>query len=176
VRREIYAAMIFLWLTLPALAVGSECNSGALPPGARRVLQKQFSNWRIVTISDLSADDRDFWSENQGGKCPGLIQGNFVTAHSFAISLIREDQGGLLQTLVLLERSPNRYVLHTLSPASKTTVPNVLLKFPPGKYRDAEQTRSVQTHFDAVAYIKLEAAGTLYYKAPDGFKSLEISE
>jgi hypothetical protein len=105
-----------------------------------------------------------------------MIEGNFAIPHSFAVSLIRRENGTLLQTVILLEPSQDGYGLRTLSKASKTTVPNVLLKFPPGTYKDAEQTRSVQTKFDGVAYIKLEAAGTLYYTTPQGFKSLEISE
>lgn len=51
------------------------------------------------------------------------------------------------------------YVLRTLSVASKIAVPNVLMKFPLGTYKDAEQTHLVQTKFDGVAYIKLEASG-----------------
>jgi len=46
------------------------------------------------------------------------------------------------------------YVLRTLSAASKIAVANVLMKFPFGTYKDAEQTHVVQTKFDGVAYIK----------------------
>jgi len=127
-------------------------------------------------VSDLSSDDQKLWAENYEDKCPGVVEGNFATPRSFAVTLIRQEKAVLVQTLVLVESVQDRYVLRTLSAASQTAAPNVLLKFPPGTYRDAEQTRSVQTKLDGVAYIKLEAAGTLYYKTPQGFKSLEISE
>ena len=175
-RRVIYLAVILFGIAPATSAAEKECDSRDLPRVARKVLVQHLPNWRIVTVSDLSPDDQRLWSENHEGKCPGVIEGNFTTVHSFAVSLIRQEHATLLQILVLLEQSHNGYILRTLSGASRTAVPNILLKFPPGKYRDAEQTRSVQTKFDGVAYIKLEAEGTLYYKAKEGFKSLEISE
>jgi hypothetical protein len=153
-----------------------ECGSNSLPPAAQTLLAQRFPTWTLVTPSDLSPDDQKLWSENYGDQCPGVIEGNFAIEHSFAVSLIHKENATLLQTLVLIELSQHGYALRTLSEASTTAVPNVLLKFPPGTYKDAERTRSVQTKFDGVAYIKLEAAGTLYYKTGQGFKSLEISE
>jgi len=52
----------------------------------------------------------------------------------------------------------------------------VIRKIPPGRYSDAERTRSVRTRFDGIALEKLEAAGTLYYKTKSGFRRLDISE
>ena len=175
-QRTIYLAVILLGLMSGTRAVAKECGSNALPPAAQKLLGQRLMSWKIVTVSDLSTDDQKLWSENYDDKCPGIVEGNFVTAHSFAVSLIRQEKAVLLQTLVLLEPSPDGYVLRTLSEPSQTAVPNVLLKFPPGLYRDAERTRSVQTKLDGVGYIKLEAAGTLYYKTPHGFKSLDVSE
>lgn len=177
-QRTIYLS-IFLFLFGLATTIGAttkECDSNALPPAARENLKQHFPNWRIVTVSDLSPDDQKLWSENYDDKCPGIIEGNFAGRLSFAVSLIHHKNGVLSQTLVLLEHSQDGYVLRILTKASETAVPNVLLKFPPGTYKDAEQSSSVQTKFDGVAYIKLEAAGTLYYKTGQGFKSLEISE
>jgi hypothetical protein len=72
------------------------------------------------------------------------------------------------------------YVLRTLSVASKIAVANVLMKFPLGTYKDAEQTHVVQTKFDGVPYIKpyikLEASGRCITKLGRDSKSLEISE
>jgi hypothetical protein len=175
-QRTIYLVVILLGLTSVTSAVAKECGSNALPPVAQKLLGTRLPSWRVVTVSDLSSDDQKLWSENYEDKCPGIIEGNFAIAHSFAVSLIRQERATLLQTLVLLEPSQDGYVLRTLGEASKTAVPNILLKFPPGTYKDAEQTRSVRTKFDGVAYIKLEAAGTLYYKTPQGFKSLDVSE
>jgi hypothetical protein len=175
-QRRIYLVVILFGFTCGMSAGARECGSSSLPPTAQTLLALRLPNWRLVTPSDLSPDDQKLWSENYGDKCPGIVEGNFAIAHSFAVSLIRQENATLLQTLVLLEPSQDGYVLRTLSEASKTAVPNVLLKFPPGTYKDAEQTHSVQTKFDGVAYIKLEAAGTLYYKTGHGFKSLEISE
>jgi hypothetical protein len=175
-QQKIYVLAILFGLTCGMSAAAKECGSSALPPAAQTLLAQRLPNWRLVTVSDLSPDDQKLWSENYGDKCPGIIEGNFAIAHSFAVSLIRQEGAALLQTLVLLEPSQDGYMLRTLGEASKTAVPNVLLKFPPGTYKDAEQTRSVRTQFDGVAYIKLEAAGTLYYKTPHGFKSLDVSE
>lgn len=175
-QRRIYLLVIFFGFTCGMSAAAKECGSSALPPAAQTLLTQRLPNWRLVTPSDLSPDDQKLWSENYGNKCPGIVEGNFAIAHSFAVSLIRQEGATLLQTLVLLEPSQDGYVLRTLGEASKTAVPNILLKFPPGTYKDAEQRHSVQTKFDGVAYIKLEAAGTLYYKTRQGFKSLEISE
>ncbi len=175
-QRTMFLAVIFLGFMSGTRAVAKECGSSALPPSAQKLLEQRLPNWRIVTIPDLSSDDQKLWSENYDDKCPGIIEGNFITAHSFAVSLIRQEKASLMQTLVLLEPSQDGYVLRTLSEASQTAVPNVILKFPPGVYRDAERTRSVQTKLDGVGYIKLEAAGTLYYKTRQGFKSLEVSE
>jgi hypothetical protein len=176
VKRTIYLALILFGIVAMVSAETHECSSNALSAPARKLLEERLPDWKILTASDLSPDDRKLWDENYQDKCPGIIEGNFVVTHSFAVSLIRRDKVSLMQTLVLLEPSRGGYVLHTLGKASKTEVPNIILKFPPGTYKDAEQVRSVRTKFDGIAYIKLEAAGTLYYKTGQGFQSLEISE
>jgi hypothetical protein len=174
-QRRIYLVVTLFALTCGMSAAAKECGSSALPPAAQTLLARRLPNWRVVTTSDLSSDDQKLWSENYANQCPGVVEGNFAIAHSFAVSLIRQENGTLLQTLVLLEPQDG-YALRTLGEASRTAVPSVVLRFPPGTYKDAERTHSVQTKFDGVAYLKLEAAGTLYYKTRQGFKSLEISE
>jgi hypothetical protein len=176
VKQTIYLALILFGVVAMVSAETRECGLSALPVAARKLLEERLPDWKVVTVSDLSPDDRKLWDENYQDKCPGIIEGNFAVTHSFAVSLIRRDNASLLQTLVLLEPSTGGYVLHRLGKASKTEVPNILLKFPPGTYKDAEQVRSVRTKFDGIAYVKLEAAGTLYYKTGQGFQSLEISE
>jgi hypothetical protein len=174
VQRTMYFALILLGFVVNAGAL--ECRIEALPSGARTLLTSSLPGWKIVTVSDLSSDDQKLWSENYEDKCPGIVEGNFSLSRSFAVSLIRRDSTTLLQTLVLLEPNKNEYKLHTLSQASKAEVPNIVLKFPPGTYKASEQNRSVRTKSDGIAYIKLEAAGTLYYKTANGFSSIEISE
>jgi hypothetical protein len=169
-------AMIGVLSASPAdAAANTSCDVTVLPSVARAVLRRQLPEWRIVGPSDLSSDDKTLWSENYSGKCPGVIEGNFGSQGSFAITLTRKENV-LKQTLVVLEKAGNDYIFHTLSPATETDVPNIILKFPPGTYEDAERNRKVRIRLDGVAYIKLEAAGTLYYPVGRHFESIEISE
>lgn len=168
--------LAFLVAALMENGLAAECGYNQLPVQARDPLEHHFPAWRIVTIGGLSTDDQRLWSKNYPGACPGLIEGDFASATSFAVSLIRRRDGNLWQILILLEPSPRGFTYRILSKASKTAVPHVLLKFPPGRHNDAEGARSVITNSDGIAYMKLESAAILFYKSRNGFNSPVISE
>jgi hypothetical protein len=174
--REICFAIILSALFLATTVKAMECGTHSLPTGAQTALEHYLPNWKIVELDDLNPEDKKPWSENYADKCPGLIEGEFATPHSYAVTLILSSPGSLTQMLVLLEPAATGYKLRTLSEASQTAFPDVLLKLPRGVYSDAERTYSVKTNSDGIGYIHLEAGGVLYYATEGGFKSLVISE
>ena len=165
--------------TLVSMAASAkECGENALPVAAQKVLSQHFTGWKVVTVSDLTPDDKQIWSETYGDACPGIVEGNFTGKgrRQFGVTLIRRDNSRIRQALVLLNPTDRVYVDKVLLEPSDATIPNVVVKFPPGTYSDAERTRSVRTRFDGIALIQLEASGTLFYKTKDGFSRLVFSD
>jgi hypothetical protein len=176
-RLSIAIASTAVLLTPLVNSEAAECASSP-PASVLHEISLRLPHWRIVTVADLSPDDRQLWSEHHPGECPGFVEGRFTGSRnsSFAVTVIREGEHGLEQMLVLGEPARSSYRLRTLSGASQAAVPNVLLRFPPGQYRDAMRQRSMRCRFDAIAYLKLEASGSLYCRATTGFVRLDISE
>jgi hypothetical protein len=159
-----------------SLAQTTKCGSATLPPKLQSQLAEHFNGWKVVDVSDLSAEDQEVWSESFAGKCPGYVEGNFTGRPSIAMTMIRYKGANLYQMLIVAEPRVRGYNIETLSGAEMAAVPDVVLKTSPRKYFNAERDHHVTIKFDGIVYTKLEAAATLYYFLNGKFRHLEISE
>src|SRR5262249_39579084 len=86
-----------------ALATPRQPMSCDLPQSLSKSLARRYEGWRVVQASDLSADDRAFWTRARGTACPGAFQAAILpkVGPSYVVSMVRAVHGHLEQVLVV---------------------------------------------------------------------------
>lgn len=89
------------FLSGQALA-GTPCSDARLQQ-AEVSAERHFPGWKVVSLADLSDDDRKLWQDVHHDACPGIAMGNFggdgvVRA---AVTLIRRKKSGRYQMLLV---------------------------------------------------------------------------
>lgn len=142
------------------------CNGGSLPENINKFIHNSFNGWRVVTLSDLSADDQSIWKRSfKSTACPGYIVGKFKGKGGiyYAITLIKNNADGTFQqTLVLASKNFNERVV-VLSKPDKVDRISVVELMPSGKYYDNKSDNNVAIPNDAIGFETIEAGQIIYY-------------
>ena len=157
-----------LWLLL-LIGFGNVCHGenciSQIPDGAREIVSG-FRDWRIVTLTDLPADDQQLWQTSHNGRCPGVASGNFMggTQPSYVIAMIHNQRSGkLLEQLLILIPEGKSFKRTILVKPTAVVSPFVVWKLSPGKYKGVDQEQSIEIPHDSFVYEKIEAFATQYY-------------
>ncbi|HKV90971.1 MAG TPA: hypothetical protein VJW20_00335 [Candidatus Angelobacter sp.] len=155
----------------------SACEN-TLPAQAQKTVAAKLKHWKVLTVADLSVDDRKIWEDDDDGKCPGITAGQFGPNQSqaYAVTLVRSMKGALYQTLVLVAEKNQRYQITTLSRSQKAARPSIVRRLPGGTYSSAEGEIQIDAAFDVIAYETIEAGTIIYYWNKSKYKNLIISE
>jgi len=157
-------------------SASSSCDN-ELPAQAKKAVTAKLKHWKVVTLADLAADDREIWEDEYEEKCPGIAAGQFAPkqSRSWAVTLIRSSRGSLYQTLVLVTEKNQRYQVTTLSGSRKVARPSIVRRLPAGSYSSPQGETEIDAAFDVIAYETIEA-GTMIYYWSNKYRSLIISE
>ncbi len=168
---------LIVLVTCVSRARAGACDSITLPTEIKRILEKEFVGWKVVTPELLSSpDDRQIWNENYSSECPGIISGRFRGKHvEYAVNLVRGSGETLEQQVVVFELAREGFRKVVLIPPSRTTIVNVLRKFAPGVYRSAETARSVRVGFDTIGISQIEAGAVVFYWDGKRFRRIVTS-
>jgi hypothetical protein len=149
-----------------------------LPPQVKKTVAAKLKKWKVVTVADLAADDREIWENGYEEKCPGITAGQFAPqpSRSWAVTLIRSSRGALYQTLVLVAEKNQRYQVTTLSPSRKVARPSIVRRLPGGSYSSARGESEIDAAFDVIGYETIEAGTIIYFWSNNKYRSLVISE
>ena len=155
----------------PIMARAPSCGIDGLPSPVRRIVSEQFKTWKILQVSDLSSDDKQLWFENYNQYCPGILKGNFAGDQSYALALKKNIGSKIYQQIIVirLQDYKNIFILGKPDYGSR---PSVLLKAPPGKYRNFYQrSNHVITRFDGIVDTTLEANAVLFISPTENLKA-----
>ena len=155
----------------------SSCEN-ELPAQAKKTISSKWKHWKVLTVADLPADDQEIWQDSYDEKCPGVAAGRFAPGQTqaYAVTLVRSQNGGLYQTLVLLIGKNQRYQVTTLSQSQRVGKPGIVRKLPAGSYSSAEGETQIEASFDVIAYEAIEAGTMIYYWSDKKYRNLVISE
>lgn len=168
----------------PALAIltrADDVNGSQachLPKAAEAVLWEKLRGWSIVTESDLTEHNRVLWKAKHTRVCPGVAAGDYFGTRNpgYAITLIKHEATGTLQTLVMLKPNGHSYELIEIGKPQETSRALVLFKLGPGVFEDIETGEKVKSSRESVAFEDI-AAGMLVYTWRNGkFKEIQVSE
>lgn len=171
-------------VALPAIASGevrNSCRISRLPKEAQVLLNREYANWRPKDVSDLGADDRQYWSKAHTRGCPGIAAGHFEGPYqlSYALLLVPKSESTQGYRIVVLTKvTDDSYTLRVLdlgdSGASDSGM--VIFTAPQGSYSDSEGTTSVQLKLDGIYVEWIEKGAAIYYWKDGNYLTLQTSE
>lgn len=161
------------------------CDPSVLSPELRAELARDYSDWQPEKLENLSEHYRQLWLKNHPNDCPGIAIGHFESKSelSYALFLVpRPDRKHPGASIVVFSRTRPTipFVSHLVQ---KWDAGNfyehsdlAILKVAAGKYADPEGGPEVLIDLDAVLYVAMEKAASLYYWKNGRYQALSISD
>lgn len=177
--------IVNLLAAIPIAALGAQnsnpCAQMNLPTPINELLKAKFSDWRTKEVSDLEPDDEKLWLKAHGKECPGKIVGRFENADRLAYAVllvpISEPTGGYKLVVLSKASRAGTYDWKVLDQSNDRTYSGLVIsKAAPGKYSDAEGTRSIKIRFDSIYLEWIEKGAVLYYWSAGRYHKLQVSE
>jgi len=174
-------SMLTLLAMSPSACLGKDpCLKKNLPDAVKKLLEKEYPEWRLKKVEDLQGYDREVWLRVNPGLCPGIAGGRFEldSATSYALLLIPEETPETGYRLVVARKSPGRgYELRVLDEHTDWNSRSIVVKrVPAGEYSNAQDETKIQLKLDAVLLERLEAWTVLYYYGHDEYRRMVLTE
>lgn len=161
------------------------CDTSVLPKEIQVNLQRNYPDWQPERLEQLYEDDRKFWTEKYGNRCPGIAIGHFEskTELSYALLLVSKPDR---------KRDGLRFLVFSRTAGSAECAVRVISKYdtgsfyegsdhvifavPAGHYEEAVGPRKVTTDLDGIWYEIMEKGAILYYWKSGRYRELVTSD
>ena len=182
---RLHQLAVFFILALVPLSlaqVKNSCRTSSLPSAAQALLDRKYGDWRPKAISDLGADDREFWVEAHPRDCPGIALGHFEEPDrlAYAVLLVPKSELNHGYKMIVLSKLPtgDTYAARLLDQADGEYSNSGLAisTAPRGSYSDFEDTTSVRLRLDAVNAEWIGKGAVLYYWMHGKYQTLQTSD
>jgi hypothetical protein len=135
-----------------------------LPTGLKTVVEKKYTNKKIVGLADLDKDDLDFYQKDHGKGCPGLVEVDFYGdgKPTYAMVLIGTDSksaNGITALLVLAHKTDANWDVRTVE---RTNGVPVIWKQNPGKYTGLYKEKTIEAAHPVIVFCGYESWAVLY--------------
>jgi hypothetical protein len=160
----------------------SRCDAAALPAPISELLKSKFAQWRPKQVSDMEADDQQFWLKGPNATgCPGIAIGHFESADSLSYALLLVPQsdpsGGHKIVVFSKDATKDVYTSRLLDHAETQTYSGLVIsKAEPGKYKDWEAKKSIQIKLDGLYVEWMGKGAQLYYWRAGRYEKLQVSD
>jgi hypothetical protein len=143
----------------PATPVSDNCT---LPPGLGEQVSRKYAGTRLVSLADLSEDDRNFFRKDHGTQCPGLVSVDFYGdgKPTWALVLIAGSKSKRKESLVVARKAGEIWEIQLLDTAGGA-VP-VVWKQGPGEYEDVYGNKKIRAPRSVVVLCGYESWAILY--------------
>jgi hypothetical protein len=179
---RVFMTMITILLSATVLAgqlPKDPCEVGLLPVPVKELLAQKLPSWRVLRLSELSAEEQELWLKRKDGKkCPGIAVGHFETKtrDAYAVVLIPSDLKTPDFQLVVVNLEKGAYQLKELIPPGPPANFPIVYSLPPGKYSDAERTSSVDLALDSFQVEWMFVRAILYYWKDGRYNELVVKD
>ncbi|MFZ0958909.1 MAG: hypothetical protein WAN60_21400 [Candidatus Sulfotelmatobacter sp.] len=149
---------VLLILVTAAASADDPC---ALPVGLREEISKDYPQGKVVRLSDLSEDDRNFFRKDHGNACPGLAEVDFYgdKKPTWAVALLEKGTKFKVE-LVVAHQAEKVWEIKSLD-SEKGDVP-VVWRQNPGKYDDIYGEKTIRATKPVIVFCAYEAWAILY--------------
>src|SRR5258708_8541876 len=128
-----------LFVLVQVAAAQSSSDACDLPKDLRSAVERKYAGTKVVTLSDLSEEDKQLYQKEHSDSCPGLVKVDFYgdDKPTFALPLTTQSQPYPTTNLVLPHRPDSNWEVTTLNKADGP-IP-VVWSEKPGEYKSVYQ-------------------------------------
>jgi len=162
-------------------AAADPCDKMPLPATVRHLLRDKYPEWRPKQMSDLDQDDKEIWSGENLGSCPGIAVGHFEDPAQLAYAVLMvptsDRARGYKVVMVAETKGSDGYELKLLDHADAPACSCLVIsKANPGKYSGFDDPKSVRLKLDGINVEWLEKSSVLYFYSNGKYQQLETSD
>jgi hypothetical protein len=134
----------YLLALVQTVAAAKPAATCELPKGVQRKIANKYPGAKIVSLSDLTEDNKGLFQKDHGDTCPGIAKVDFYGDHkpTLAIVLISGDGAKQKAELVVAHQAGTTWTIASLEIA-KSSVP-VVWSQEPGSYQDVYGEKTIR--------------------------------
>jgi hypothetical protein len=151
---------------------GDPCN---LPPGLHDELSKKYPGTRVVSLEDLSEENRHAFQKNHGKRCPGLARVDFYGdgKPTWAVVLISGENPKRKAELVVARRAGEGWETRSLETTDGTPV---VWREGPGKYDDLDGKKTIRATRPTIVFAGHGSWSILYAWTGKEVEKVQLSD
>jgi hypothetical protein len=144
----------------------------ALPTEARQYLAEN-PGWRVLTLYDLSEDDRKLWVKHHRDACPGAARARLAAEKDvYALALLSRRNGHLAERLIFIDMTAPKAAPEVIESTDAASDLFVVWKVAPGASEDVVTGAKKTLRDESFIYEQMEAQATQYYFAGGRYRRL----
>lgn len=155
-------AVGFYLLAVAQMVVAQPVAKCGLPKDLQRQIAAKYPGAKLVSLSDLSEDQKGIFQKDHGDACPGLVQVDFYGDRkpTWALALISGDVSREKAELIVAHQVEEEWRIASLETA-KSSVP-VIWSQGPGKFRDIYGEKQIRATRPVIVFGEYRAWIILY--------------
>ena len=136
------AACLYLLAFVQVATAESSQGACVYPPGLLDVISTKYPDTTLVTLRDLSQDNKKLFQKEHGSRCPGLVRVNFYGDGKPTWALVLLSKDGQKTQLIVARQIGKDWEIRLLQVADAAPVP-VVWREGPGKYEGMSEPSTV---------------------------------
>lgn len=147
----------------PALPAGRSKDACELAPELASEVVDSYPNAKVVTLGDLTPDNKKFFQEDHHSACPGLAEVDFYGdgKPTLALVLATRSAAGEMAYLLVAQKVGAAWKIKVLDTADGAPTPVVWIQ-PPGKYEDVYGEKEIRATRPVIVFTGYEAWSIVY--------------
>lgn len=115
----VFAVWFCLFVLVQVADAQSSSDACDLPKDLRSVVERKYAGTKVVSVSDLSEEDKQLYQKEHSDSCPGLVKVDFYGdgKPTFALALTTKSQTYPTTKLVLAHQAESNWEVTTLDKA-----------------------------------------------------------
>jgi hypothetical protein len=156
-------------------AVAAPNDPCDLPPGLQAELSKKYPGTRVVSLADLTQEDRRLFQKDHGKRCPGLARVNFYGdgKPTWAVVLISGENPKRKAELVVARQIGDNWETRSLD---TTDGAPVVWREGPGKYDDLDGKKVIQATKPVIVFAGYGSWSVLYAWIGKDVEKVQLSD
>lgn len=150
-------------VTIQTAVAAQPTNPCDLPPGLSDELSRKYPGTHVVSLGDLSKENRQSFQKDHGKRCPGLVRVNFYGDGSPTLAFVLVAGTGAKEKsyLMVAQLVGTIWKVRMLDTDDGAPTPVVWVQ-PAGKYRDVDRGKEIQATRPVIVFAGYEAFAIVY--------------
>jgi len=156
------AVGISLFLFVPTTIAAPPNDACNLPQGLQRKIARDYPGAKLVSLSDLSDEDKSFFTGDHGNACPGKAEVDFYGDGNptLALALIAEKGGKEKSTLIVAHQVGSKWRTRLLDTADSAVA--VVWSEDAGEYQDVYGEKKIRASHQVIVFCQYGTWSILY--------------